>query len=182
MAANLLLPIEYLRECFLYDPDTGRFWWKKRPLRHFPNDHDWLGWNAQWSGKETFITVNHDGYLRSEIRHEGRRLRLAAGRTAFALVNGYWPETVDHVDGNPLNNRPENLRAATNQQQQWNKFKTKRPDKLRGAFFENGRWTASVNHDRKKIRLGRFDTEQEAHDAYCAFVREHRGEFANTGA
>jgi hypothetical protein len=181
MAANLLPPINYLRECFSYDPETGRFWWKKRPMGHFPSAEVWLDWNAQHAGSETFLQ-NSNGYLRAEVRQEGKRLRLAAGRVAFALTYGYWPETVDHVNGDTTDNRKVNLREATNQQQQWNRHRTKRPDKLRGAFFEAGRWTASVNQNRRKIRLGRFDTEQQAHEAYCRFIYEHRGEFANTGA
>lgn len=181
MAANLLLPIDYLRECFRYEPDTGRFWWKQRPLRHFETERHWRSWNAQWAGLETLITVNGEGYLRGEVRQDGRRFRLAAGRVAFAFTHGYWPETVDHINGDFTDNREVNLRAATNQQQQWNQHRTTRPDKLRGAFWEKGRWAASVNQYGRKIRLGRFDTEQEAHAAYCAFVRQHRGEFANTG-
>jgi hypothetical protein len=181
MAANLLLPIEYLRECFLYDPATGRFWWKQRPVSHFPSDEVWKDWNDQHAGVETFLQDN-DGYLRAEVRRDGKRMRLAAGRLAFALAYDFWPETVDHINGDTRDNRLENLRAATNQQQQWNRFKTKRPDKLRGAFWDRTKWVASVEHNRKKIRLGRFDTEIEAHEAYCAFVRENRGEFANTGA
>jgi len=181
MAERQILPISFLRECFSYDPNTGVIRWQKRPRSHFPRDDDWFYWNQRYAGAPAF-PIDGTGYGRSEVRHEGRRYRLTAGRVAFALANNTWHRIIDHVNGDTSDNRIVNLRPATDAQNSWNKFKTTRPDKLRGAFFDRGRWTASVNHGNRKIHLGRFVTEQEAHDAYCAFVRENRGEFANTGA
>jgi hypothetical protein len=181
MAERQILPIWFLRECFSYDPHTGTIRWRKRPRAHFPRDDDWFHWNKRNAGYTAFA-VDGTGYGRSEVRFEGRRYRLTAARVAFVLLHDRWPFLVDHVDGNPTNNRAENIREATDAQNSWNRHRTQRPDKLRGAFLEAGRWTASVNHNRKKIRLGCFATERDAHEAYCAFIREHRGEFANTGA
>ena len=35
IAKDKELPVEYLRECFHYDPETGELTWKERPLSHF---------------------------------------------------------------------------------------------------------------------------------------------------
>ncbi len=35
MAEPKILPIQFLRECFSYAPDTGAFRWKRRPDHHF---------------------------------------------------------------------------------------------------------------------------------------------------
>ena len=181
MAEPVLLPIKFLRECFRYEPETGRLFWRNRPASHFQLPEHADSWNKQNAGKRAFKIDPASGYGRSEVLHEGRRYRMTAGRVAFALAHGYWPTVVDHADGSPKNNRLSNLREASHVQNSWNIHKTKRPDKLRGAFLDRGQWSARANHGGKKLYLGRFDTEQEAHAAYCAFVTEHRGEFANTG-
>lgn len=181
MADRLLPPIEFLRECFLYDPETGSFRWRVRPGTHFPDDNTTLSWNLQYAGKPVFATVDKGGYCRAEVRREGRRYRLTAGRVAFALIHGWCPHIVDHEDGDPTNNRERNLRPATDEQSQWNKHSVRRPGIPRGAFLDKGRWTARVIHNRRRIYLGSFGTALEAHHAYCTFVRRERGEFANTG-
>lgn len=44
------------------------------------------------------------------------------------------------------------------------------------------RWLAQIGHNRVNHHLGYFDTEQEAHAAYCAKAIEFYGLFANGGA
>jgi hypothetical protein len=47
---------------------------------------------------------------------------VAVHRLIFFLHHSYMPETVDHIDGNIENNRIENLRAATIQQNAFNRI------------------------------------------------------------
>lgn len=90
-------------------------------------------------------------------------------------------KVVDHKDGNPLNNRRSNLRLATHTENLRNS--KKRRQGLKGACFHkrNKRWVASIRVNKKAIHLGSFDTEQEAHEAYCIAGREYFGEFFNSG-
>lgn len=183
MAARVLLPIEFLRECFSYDPETGVLRWRHRPASHFPTDADAAGWNKQNAGSLAF-PLSADGYHRSEVRHEGRRLRLTAGRVAYALHHGEQPpHIVDHEDGDVGVNRIANLRAADDTLNMWNRRRGKdRGDTPRGAYpAKNGRWYASVTQHRRKVHLGTFDTKWEAHEAFAAFVACERGEFNFTG-
>lgn len=182
MATRQPLPIDFLRECFDYSPETGLFAWKFRPESHFPDDLTALSWNVQNAGVRAFAKPDASGYCRAQVRFEGRRLRLTAGRVAFALIHGWLPHIVDHEDGDTTNNRGGNLRAATDGQNMWNRHASKdRGGIPRGAYFEAGKWRSSVNHKRKKIHLGVFDTPEAAHQAYRAFVDRERGEFANYG-
>lgn len=63
--------------------------------------------------------IGSDGYWR--VTHRGSSYRIH--RIIWALVNGRDPGelVVDHRDGDPLNNSPDNLRACTQSQNLQNK-------------------------------------------------------------
>jgi len=112
------------------------------------------------------------GYLRSD----GRicvciaRKRIRAHRIVWFLNYGKWPEKeIDHIDGNPTNNRIENLRDVSVRENQSNQ-KIHRAGKLVGARWSNKNhlnpWMAQIRINGKKVHLGCFKTEKEAHEAY----------------
>ncbi len=70
---------------------------------------------------------------------------------------------VDHIDRNPLNNRVDNLRVVTIQENLRNQIRANNKTGYTGvAIGSNGKYTAQIKHNYKKIHLGRFDTIQEA--------------------
>lgn len=78
---------------------------------------------------------------------------------------------IDHINGNGLDNRKENLRLVTNAQNSRNKSKyitTNSTSKYKGVFFckQRNKWVAQICLDYKKIFIGRFKTEIEAAKAY----------------
>lgn len=103
---------------------------------------------------------------------------------------------IDHKDLNKLNNQKDNLRPASWQENGWNKGKSKttrgraHTSQYKGVSYAplNGkpRWVAMFKHvergaDKstgKMIRLGYFDSEDDAARAYNAKVKELRGEWA----
>lgn len=90
---------------------------------------------------------------------------------------------VDHKNGNPLDNRWENLRLATAAQNRANcKMKANKPIPLKGVTFHKGRYMAQLRVQGKKSPfLGYFDTAEEAHKAYVEAARIAHGEFHNAG-
>jgi HNH endonuclease/AP2 domain len=70
--------------------------------------------------------------------------------------------SIDHKNGVRHDNRIENLRTATNQQNGQNQVNA------RGTSFNKKRkkWSAQIYVNYKKIHLGYYDTEEEAHQAY----------------
>ena len=110
-------------------------------------------------------TDNHDGYNRVGINGRiVKRNRLVA----FCFL-GLFPllgemghgQCVDHLDGDRLNDCVENLCITTAQGNQQN-------TRAKGYTFDkaSGKWLAQIWVDGRRIHLGLFDTEAEAHEAY----------------
>ena len=104
-----------------------------------------------------------------------------AHRLAFLYMTGKLPTLeVDHINGVVGDNRYENLRLATHQQNTSNQRQHKNKKGLKGTWLtEYGkRWGARIAPNGKAIHLGYFDTEIDAHRAYCAAAKKYHGEFA----
>ena len=104
------------------------------------------------------------------------------GQTTYMhrLINpppgGLW---VDHIDGNGLNNRWNNLRHATPKQSNANAF---RPQNATGFIGVSetpaGRWQARARKEGKRYHIGVFDTAEEAARAYDAWTLVEYGPFS----
>lgn len=155
------LTVERLREVLAYCPATGVFQWIK-PLSSNARKGDVAG-----------CVCEKDGYIR--IRIDGT-LHLAH-RLAMLYIYQRWPEQlVDHKNGIKSDNRIENLRCASKQQNAQN---TRRgwshgSSGLLGAHFDKTRgvWTSAIKSGNQVQRLGDFASAQDAHDAYVAAKRQ----------
>jgi hypothetical protein len=89
-------------------------------------------------------------------------------------------EHVDHVNGNGLDNRRENLRLATHSQNMANKPGWGASG-FKGVYAEpRGRWRSRIMVEGRRVGLGMYPTAEEAAKAYDAAAREYFGEFAWT--
>ena len=94
----------------------------------------------------------------------------------------------DHINGNPLDNRKENLRICTPAQNSRNRRKNKNNKsgfkgvkRCCGSWYEGTiKWMASINFEGKRMHLGVYDIPEEAARAYDAKAIELHGEFAQT--
>lgn len=115
-----------------------------------------------------------DGYVR--IRIDGRY--YYAHRLAFVFMCGRFPtKIVDHINGNPIDNRWCNLREATMSQNHANR----RPlssKKMKGASRCRDKWRACIQVNGKSIHLGTFETEADAHEAYSISAQKYFGQYA----
>lgn len=87
----------------------------------------------------------------------------------------------DHIDGDSLNNRRSNLRAATVSQNAQNK----RPARTGTSIYKGvawsrdaRKWRASIHANNKYVHLGYHTNEIDAAKAYDTKARELFGEFA----
>lgn len=88
---------------------------------------------------------------------------------------------VDHINGNPLDNRDENLRLVTMSQNMRNrKMTSKNTTGYKGVCLDwyTKKWKASVGHDGKVINLGSYDSPEEAYAKACEGRIKYHGEFA----
>lgn len=121
-------------------------------------------------------TVRGGAYWR--IRFRGKR--YLAHVLAYFYCTGKWPEhQVDHRDTDGLNNRWENLRDATHQQNQYNRrVYNNNALGVKGVrATRTGKFSARVCIRGKAKHLGTFASVEEARDAFLKYAREIQGDF-----
>ena len=97
-------------------------------------------------------------------------------RLVWFYEHGAMPKNqIDHINGNRSDNRIENLREATPAQNMQNRRTARKgsPSKLIGVVKPaRGRCFATISFNGKRVYLGKFDTPEEAHEAYLKAKRE----------
>lgn len=113
-----------------------------------------------------------------------RRQRMAEGRKVLFLVHQILraPKgmVVDHVNGDPWDNRRSNLRVCTPKQNSFNKHKFGGSvlNPYKGVRSYRGMWRASISCDGEKYDLGTYETHVKAALAYDKAALVLHGEFA----
>ena len=102
---------------------------------------------------------------------------ISLHRLFFYWHHGYLPKLVDHKDTNPQNNKIENLRELTlkgNARNSNKKIRKNCSSKYKGVSKEKNKWLARIKDldGKKDIRIGRFNEEDDAGQAYNDKIRE----------
>lgn len=88
---------------------------------------------------------------------------------------------VDHINHNKLDNRKENLRICSKQQNNSNKLKQDgKTSPYKGVHLEakSAKWISQITFNYENIFLGRYDSEIQAAIAYNNAAVKYFGEFA----
>ena len=98
------------------------------------------------------------------------------------ILNAIGKIQVDHINGNGLDNRKENLRLCTNQQNHCNQKNPQKNNKLgiKGVHLDKKgkKFTAQIKIKGKVINLGFFNVLGDADSAYRIAENKYFGEFA----
>lgn len=157
-----MISIEALREVLRYEPTTGDLIW-----RIHVSDKVRTGAKAGSRRKDGYIAIRVRGH------------RLLAHRAAWAIHNGCWPDgNIDHINGIPSDNRIANLRSVSQRTNIENQRRARSNSStgLLGAFKERQRFSSRIVVDGVAIRLGVYNTAEEAAAAYLEAKRKlHAG-------
>lgn len=171
MADRALISQERLKELLRYDPVSGVFFVRVARVGSTKPP------GAPWG---TVKDKSSHPYLIGAI--DGRFYR--GHRLAWLYAYGVWPKcNLDHINGNTLDNRIENLRECNQQQNNGNHhvLNANNTSGYRGVSWKNDKrkWKAYINRNDRQYHLGYFSTKEAAYEAYKAAAISHFGEFAN---
>lgn len=152
-----------LSELFTYE--NGNLYWKTRKSPSVD------------LSKKAGSASSTDRYLRLMVNKQSYKVH----RLVFMLHHGYMPKYIDHINGNTFDNRIENLREATyNQNNQNASIRKDNSSGIKGVYWHKitGKWSASCQVDNKRKYLGLHETIEKASNAVKSFREQHHGEFA----
>jgi hypothetical protein len=153
--------ITLLRQLLEYDPETGQMFWRPRPVKFFVDEPHQRMWNTRYSGKRAFTSVNSHGYFAGHIFDK----TFTAHRVIWALVYGWWPQSIDHQNHNCLDNRIENLKAVSHAQNCKNVKRHKdNTSGVTGVVWskQQKKWVSQIKVNYKYHYLGSFKNKEEA--------------------
>jgi len=155
-----------LQRLLRYDPETGKLFWRERTADLFSSDAMYPAavrcgaWNRRYAGEEAIKGAGSNGYLGGRIFDRN----VLAHRVAFAILHGFWPIEVDHINGCRSDNRACNLRAVTILENRRNqKRRTKNSASPTGVYqAQDGAWIAQIGINYGTKYLGRYGSMSAA--------------------
>lgn len=122
------------------------------------------------------------GYVAHSFKEKHRKFSTTV-KLHRLIMNATPEQVVDHINGNKLDNRRENLRVCT---QAENTRNNRTPRKNKTSRFKGvswyprgNRWKAQIQVNKQKKHIGYFPSEEEAALAYDEAAERLHGEFAS---
>ena len=143
--------------------------------------------DREWLEKHRWKHLNRPGYQGYAVRNayiNKRYVALLMHRAIWEHHNGPIPKgmQIDHINGDTLDNRLENLRICTNAQNAHNSYKRRQTaSRYKGVTWHirYKKWVAQIGRGKNHRHIGYFTSEEDAARAYDAKARELWGEFAH---
>ena len=152
------MSITAMKRVLRYDPDTGEFW------RTADAPANVAGKPANAKDRLGYVCFRVNGKM------------YKAHRLAWAFVHGEFPDgDIDHINGNPSDNRICNLRLASHSLNLQNQRRAKSNNStgLLGVCPNGSGWRAEIRVNGKKVNLGTHKTPELAHVAYVEAKRKY---------
>ena len=143
-----------------YNPETGDFT-RIAYVRNHMKDNSKVGF------------IDPLGYYYTKINN----IKIGLHRLAFLYMEGFIPDMVDHIDGNPSNNKWDNLRVCTAIQNQCNaKIRVDNKTGVKGISYKKGHkkpYVPRLTINKVRHSLGTYETLEEAKQV----LEYHRDKF-----
>jgi hypothetical protein len=177
MADRSSITAEFVRSRLHYDSATGIFTW----LRRSGQTREDKIFNTMFAGKAAGWKSRQGNKSRIEISFGHNGSNFKAHRLAWLYVHGAWPSCdVDHINGDPTDNRIENLRLCTASQNARNRGpQVNNTSGFKGVWYNRqcGKYSADIWVNGKKVYLGLFPTKEAAAATYALANDKYHGEF-----
>ena len=143
-------------------------------------DDDMFGHLNQWKWSAIWVSRTKKFYVLRTIYLENKKVKsILMHREVMRTPEGF--ET-DHINGNTLDNRKQNLRIATRSQNAINSPKrTNNSSGFKGVHWHKAgrKWSAQITLNKKIMHLGSFVSKIAAAKVYNDAATRYFGKFAN---
>ncbi len=147
-----MLTQDRLKELVVYSHETGFFTWKS------------FGKYSKREGKRAGSVCGSKrigvAYEKMMVDHK----RYFSHRLAWLYFYGEWPKNqIDHIDGDTLNNKINNLRDVTTSENHKNRsVDARNKSGYPGVYYWYGKWLVNISIDKKRVHLGVFNNVDDA--------------------
>lgn len=164
--------MNYLNNHLDYDAETGKLYWKL------------MNFNPYLNGKEAGHKTEK-GYVRINFTTNKKAQRVRAHRYIWEKLKGPIPDgmQIDHINCVKEDNRIENLRLVTNQQNCLNKKQCGRPSRTgikNVILMKDGRYLVRMSVNGKPTSFGIYDDIELAQVVAEEARRKYHGKYAFT--
>ena len=167
MTDTKIISIETLRKLLIYDPEAGTLTWRERGAEWFKDgkrgaENSARTWNTKNAGKTAFTFTDNRGCKQGAVF----KVNYKAHRVVWAMHYGAWPvDQIDHINGNPSDNRIANLRDVSHKENMRNRKlpSTNTSGHVGVCWHRKARkWHAQIQVGGVNKHLGEFDEKADA--------------------
>jgi len=169
------IPLNHIQSVLKIDPNS-------------PSGLSWLPRDKKSNGQKDYkcgsVRIEPFGYksYKLSITYNKKQFTISCSRIVFFLANGFFTKgkMIDHIDGDSLNNKLENLREATRSQNAQNsKIAKNNTSGHKGVSWhkKTGKWAVKVRLKGKHIYLGVYKNLEDAIKVAIEARKKFHGEF-----
>lgn len=176
------IPLSYIQSILKIDltSPSGLTWLPREGI-----SRDTKSWNTKHANKKAgnkHISIQRCLSWKIGFRYLGKYMGFKCSNIIFLLCNGYLTKgmLVQHIDHNPFNNNPDNLRECTRSQNtQSNKLRKNNTSGHKGVYLTRDKlkWYVAIKLNGKAHYFGTYQNKEDAIKVSIEARKKLHGEF-----